>query len=112
MKRLSAIVLSLLLLWVQVFVLAQPFRAAAAAQCCGCACQKAKCCVASSSSDQAPLPAATVQIGAHQFLSFSLAASVAWILPRGEADLSSADDSLSLSAARIPLFRRDCALLI
>ena len=112
MKRLSAIVLSLLLFWVQVFVLAQPPRAEAQGQCCGCACKKTNCCVTQSATDPAPLPAATVQTGSQNLNSFSLTASIAWTLPRGEADFFSAYNSPSLSAARVPLFRRDCALLI
>ena len=112
MKRLSAIVLSLLLFWVQVFVMAQPPRAEAPAQCCGCACAKPKCCVTQSASDPAPLPAANVQTGSQNLNLLSLTVSIAWMLPRGESDFSSADISPSLRAALVPLFRRDCALLI
>ena len=111
MKRLSAIVLSLLLFWVQVFVMAQPVKADAPARCCGCACKKSNCCVTQSSTDPAPPLAATVQTGSQNLHSFSITVSVAWTLPRGEADFS-ADNSPSLRAARFPLYRRDCALLI
>ena len=112
MKRLSAIVLSLLLFWVQVFVMAEPVQAGTPAKCSCCTCKKTDCCVTQSSTDSAPLPAATVQAGSQNLNSLSLTTSVAWILPRGEADFSSADDSALLLAARVPLFRRDCALLI
>lgn len=112
MKRLSAIVLSLLLIWVQVFVMAQPVKANAPAKCVCCACQKADCCVKPCSTDPAPLPVAAVQSGSQNLYSFSLTASIAWLLPRGAADFSSADNFSSRLAARVPLFRRDCALLI
>jgi len=112
MKRLSAIVLSLPLFWVQVFVMAEPVQAGTPAKCSCCTCNKADCCVTQSSTGSAPLPAATVQTGSQNLNLFSLTASIAWILPRGEADFSSADDSALLLAARVPLFRRDCALLI
>ena len=58
MKRLSAIVLSLLLFWVQVFVMAQPVKADGPAKCTCCTCKKTNCCVTQSSTDRAPLPAA------------------------------------------------------
>jgi hypothetical protein len=112
MKRLSAIVLSLLLFWVQVFLVAQPVRAQATAKCACCRCNKGDCCAVKSPGDAAPLPAATVQTGSQNLSSFSLSASIAWMLPRGEADSSRADNTFSLPAARVPLFRRDCALLI
>ena len=112
MKRLSAIVLSLLLFWVQVFVMAQPVKANAPAKCTCCACKQTNCCVTKSSTDPAPLPLAPAQTGSQNLHSFSLTPSIAWTLPRGEADFSSADNSPSLLAARVPLFRRDCALLI
>ena len=112
MKRLSAIVLSLLLFWVQVFVMAQPLKADAPAKCTCCACKKSNCCVTQSSTDPAPLPSAAPQTGSQNLNSFSITASIAWVLPRGEADFSSADNSWPQRAARVPLFRRDCALLI
>src|SRR5262245_43014068 len=112
MKRLSAIVLSLLLFWVQVVVMAPSATAKAAKGCCGCACPKADCCVTRSAPDSLPLPPATVQTGAPNLNSFFLTASVAWMLPCAEADLSSAHLPSPFFAARVPLFQRDCALLI
>ena len=112
MKRLSAICLSVLLFWVQVFVMAQPVKADASAKCTCCACKKTRCCVTQSSTDPAPLPAATAPTGSQNLNSFSITASISWTLPRGEADFSSADNLAPRFAARVPLFRRDCALLI
>ena len=112
MKRLSAIVLSLLLFWVQVFLMAQPVQVDQPAKCTCCACNQSNCCVTQSSTDPAPLPEATVQAGSQNLASFSPPASIVWRLPHGAAGSSSADNSPSLLAARVPLFRRDCALLI
>jgi len=112
MKRLSAIALGLLLLWVQVFVLALPTGAAAPAPCRCCECQQTDCCVSESSATQQPIAAApvqTVQLGLNLF---SLPASPVWLLPPGEADIFSTASASPLSAARVPLFTRHCALLI
>jgi hypothetical protein len=112
MKRLSAIVLSLLLFWVQVFAMAQPVKADAPAKCTCCSCHQSNCCVTKSAPAQAPLPVAPTSTVSQNLNLFSITASLAWMLPRGEADFSSADNSSSLVVARVPLFRRDCALLI
>ena len=112
MKRLSAILLSLLLFWVQVSMMARPVKADSPAKCTCCACKKTHCCVTQSPTDSAPPSAATVQTGSQNPNSFSLTAAIAWTLPRGGADFSSADNSSPRSAARLPLFRRDCAWLI
>jgi len=112
MKRLSAILLSLLLFWVQVCVMAPPAKADAPAKCTCCACKKTNCCVTQSSTDPAPLPAATAPTSSQNLNSFSIAASISWTLPGGEAVFSSADNLAPHFAARLPIFRRDCALLI
>ena len=111
MKRLSAIILSLLILWVQLFVMARPVRANAPAKCACCACKKTDCCVSQSSGTPAPL-VATVQTTPQNLNSFSLTASLAWMLPRAGAEFSAADNTSPLDAARVPLFHRYCALLI
>ena len=112
MKRLSAMILSLLLLWMQVFVLAQPLGAAVPAPCRCCDCQQTDCCVSESSSTPQPLASAPVQSVQLNFNLFSPLASLAWLLPPGEADIFSAASASPLLAARVSLFTRDCALLI
>ena len=112
MKRLSAIVLSLLLLWVQASLVAQPVCAQAPAQCNCCRCDKGDCCVAKSPVDAAPLPAATVPAASQDLGLFSPTAPLVWLLPRGEAEDFLSAASSPLSAARVPLFTRHCALLI
>lgn len=112
MKRLSAIVLSLLILWVQVFVMARTVKADAPAKCTCCACKKTNCCVSQSSGSTAPLPAATVQTSPQNLNSFSFTHSVAWTLPCSDKKLSAADNASPLFAVCVPLFTRHCALLI
>lgn len=110
MKRLFAFTLSLLLLWVQVFVLVQPAGADAPAACRCCECEQTDCCVAEAPS--LPHPLAAMPVSSLSFITHWLAlpASFVWNLPREAAPVSS--DFVSLNAARIPLFTRDCALLI
>lgn len=113
MKRLSAILLSLLLMWMQVVVMARPATADAPIKCTCCSCKTARCCVGESdSSASQPQPVAPVQSAQLNFNLLPSAASPAWFLPSGEADVFSAASALPLSAARIPLFTRDCAILI
>ncbi len=113
MQRLTAIFLSLLLFWVQAVVLAQPALAEAPAKCTCCSCKTAKCCVGESSPiDSTPQPVApSPSVSLNQTL-FAFPASLAWSLPAGEAEVFSAASVLPPSAARVPLFTRDCALLI
>lgn len=113
MKRLTALFLSLLLLWVQAVVLAQPAVADTPAQCTCCSCKTGRCCVGESApGGSVPQPAAPTQsVPLHQNL-FTFAASPMWLLPAGEAQVFSAASASPLAAARVPLFTRDCALLI
>jgi hypothetical protein len=112
MKRLSAIVLSLLLFWVQVFVTAQPAPAGAPAKSNCCSCKRSCCVTPSDASGSAPQPAVPSQSVQLNLDPLTLTASLAWLLPRGAAEIFSAASVSSLSAPRVPLFQRDCALLI
>jgi hypothetical protein len=113
MKRLTAILLSLLLLWVQFIVMAPPAQSGAPARCRCCSCGTGECCVGKSApSDSAPLPVAPVQTAQLGQNLFTFTASPAWLLPAGEAEVFSAVSASPLSAARVPLFQRNCALLI
>ena len=113
MKRLFAILLSLLLLWVQAIVVAQPSVAAAPTKCRCCSCGTGECCVGKSAPmDSAPQPAAPVQSFSLSQNLFAFLASPAWLLPSGEAEVPPPASAVPLSAARVPLFTRDCALLI
>ena len=113
MKRLSAILLSLLLMWMQVVVMAQPAKADATAKCRRCSCKTGHCCVGqSNSSESLPQPAAPAPSAQLNLNLFSIAASPAWLLPLGAAAVFSSPTSSPLSTVGVPLFQRDCALLI
>lgn len=112
MKRLAAMFLSLLLLWMQLFVMAPPATADAPAKCTCCSCKDGRCCVGEA--DSAPStsqPAAPVPSAQFNHHLFAAAASTVWLLPSGEAEVFFIAP-WSLSATRVPLFTRDCALLI
>ena len=113
MKRLTAILLSLLLLWVQAMVLAQPALPDAPVKCACCSCKTGKCCVGESTpGDTAPQPVAPAPSATLDQILFTVAVSPAWLLPSGETQAFSAVSASPLFAVRVPLFTRDCALLI
>lgn len=112
MKRLSAMILSLLLLWAQVFVLAQPVGAATPTACRCCDCQQTDCCVSETSSAPQPLAGSPVQSVQPNLNQFTITASPAWLLPSGESDVFFTASASPLAAARVPIFTRHCALLI
>ena len=112
MKSVSAIMLSLLLMWMQVAVMAQPAKADAPAKCSRCACKRNCCVTQSNPPESAPQPAAPAQSVQVHLQLFVLSASPAWLLPRGDAEAFSSPASSPRSAVGVPLFQRDCALLI
>lgn len=113
MKRAAAYILSLTVIWLQVTASAQTFPSAAAAGCDCCiqteACRC--CCVAPGDPDMPPL--AALPIAACAPFDFTALASknVAWVLP-ANASKTGADAEVFSSRSSIPLFQRDCALLI
>jgi hypothetical protein len=112
-KRLTAILFSLLLIWMQTVVGAQPpVRGAESTECACSNCGKACCCVTPSSPDSAPAPATPVRAGVQNELSILAPISVAWALPAIEQQISSLSVSSSPTATGVPLFTRHCALLI
>jgi hypothetical protein len=110
MKRLVAIALSLLLLWVQAFVMAQPLAAGNSVTAC-CSCKRA-CCVTDNPSASQPQTPAAAPVSQLILNPFAFSASLAWLVPQGEAEIFSAASLSSILANRVPLFQRDCALLI
>ena len=112
MKRAVAIVLSLILVWIQAVAAVQPTAAAPPAKCGCCACKKMDCCVGRSTSESQPLPVAPVPAAAQNHFSAVLSTLVAWTLPAPTPAQVSSFDSAPTSALAVPLFQRDCALLI
>jgi hypothetical protein len=111
MKRAAAIILSLTLLWLQVLATAQTLSSSVAAAACGCCSgKKICCCVEESAPISVPTPVATAPTASIDFTAV-IPKLVAWLLPEpAPAIVSSSDNSASTLA--VPLFQRDCALLI
>jgi len=112
-KRLFAILFSLLLVWVQAVAAAPvPATGAERASCACCKCDKVCCCVTPTSPDTAPATATPVRAGVQNELSILASPSVAWTLPATEPQILSPPASSPLTATGVPLFTRHCALLI
>jgi hypothetical protein len=113
-KRLSAILFSVLLVWAQLV----PAQASAdgakpAVASCDKPCCHANCCMAGSSSNSQPAPAVPAQkTGAQNQISFLASAVVAWTLPENPANLISSTVASPLTATGVPLYERHCALLL
>lgn len=113
MKRAAAIILSLMLMWLQVLASAPTLSATASEPSCGCCpAKKTCCCVKESTPDAMPFPVAPTSVNVSADFNAVLAQVIAWTLPETSLAIvsSSANPSMPLSA--VPLFQRDCALLI
>jgi hypothetical protein len=117
MKRAAALLLSLTVIWLQVMASAQTLSAArtfSAEPECGCCSKKEVCrccCVAPAAPDAKPLPVAPVGAGPTIDFTAVLPKRIAWLLPETAPAIVASSDS-SASSLAVPLFQRDCALLI
>jgi len=118
MKRCAAIILSLTVIWLQVMASAQTLSTtrtlASAEPACGCCSQKDVCrccCVVPAAPDAKPLPVAPVVTSPTIDFTAVLPKLVAWLLPETAPAIVSSSDN-SASSLAVPLFQRDCALLI
>lgn len=117
MKRAAAFILSLTVIWLQVMASAQtlsPARATSAEPACTCCAPKDVCrccCVEPAAPDAKPLPATPVVTSATIDLTAVLPKFVVWLLPEAAPAIVSSSDN-SASSLVVPLFQRDCALLI
>jgi hypothetical protein len=110
-KRFSAILFGLLLVWAQLLAAPMPACSRQSAHaCCHCG-GKMSCCAAPSSGSQ-PMPAVPSNSGAQKQLSISAPAIVAGALPENRAGLVCPASRLSLMPDGAPLYARDCARLI
>lgn len=114
MKRAVAIVLSLILIGIQAMATAQVLPPRAAASACDC-CAKQEicrcCCVAPAAPDAIPFPAAPASTSASLDFTTIVPKLLAWTLPSTAPAIVSSTDT-SASSLAVPLFQRDCALLI
>jgi len=117
MKRAAAFILSLTVIWLQVAASAQTLSAAGTTStepACGCCAQKEVCrccCVAPAAAEAKPLPVAPVVTSTTIDLTAVMPKLVAWLLPETAPAIVSNSNN-STSSLAVPLFQRDCALLI
>jgi len=112
MKRAAAIVLSLMLLWVQALASAPSNLVGAVAPADRCPCRK-PCCVSQATTDSQSLPLAPATGGSlTPDFSALLAVMVAWTLPSASASQFYCVASAPSPVPAVPLFTRHCALLI
>ena len=114
MKRATAFILSLTVIWLQMMASAQTLSPTAAEPACGC-CAGQKvcrcCCVAPIESDAKAIP--TVPVTTSTTLDFTafVPKHVAWLLSASVPTIGFPAQQAFMSRA-VPLFTRHCALLI
>ncbi|MEK7780739.1 MAG: hypothetical protein AAB370_04485 [Verrucomicrobiota bacterium] len=117
MKRAVAFILSLTVIWLQVMASAQTLstaRTTSTEPACTCCAQKEVCrccCVEPTAPDAKPLPAIPAVTSSTIDFTAVLPKRVAWLLPETVPAIVSSSD-YSASSLAVPLFQRDCALLI
>lgn len=112
MKRVAAIILSLMLLWLQATAAAPMTFLPAKAVCACCDCKQMNCCVTPAPPATQPLPATVMPTVTQNPLSVFAATLEMWTLPASELAHVSAFASAPLLAPGLPLFTRHCARLI
>jgi len=113
MKRAAAIILSLTVIWLQVMASAQTLSTPTSEPSCPCCVAKKNCCCVEDSSPTAtPLPAAPAAVSAQFDFTAVLAKVIAWTLPAAAPAIVSSPDKTSALLSGVPLFQRNCALLI
>ena len=111
MKRAVAIVLSLILIGIQAMAAVQTSSAPSLAKCGCCTPQKTCCCVEQSKSEAIPLAATPASTSVSLDFTALIPKLLACTLPTTTRVIASSADTAASSLA-IPLFQRDCALLI
>jgi hypothetical protein len=118
MKRAVAIILSLTVIWLQVVAAAQtlslpPFVSVPSeCDCCVGAETFRCCCVTPAAPDTAPQPILPLSARAAIDFTAVLPQRIAWLLPPSPLGTVASSEFSSASLSAVPLFRRDCALLI
>jgi hypothetical protein len=112
-KRLFAILCSLLFVWTQAVAARQtlPASAGRAARAC-CCCNQTDCCVTPSSPDSQPGTATAVPASFQNQLAILASAALAWTLPGVAAQTFSPAISALLTATGVPLYTRHCARML
>jgi hypothetical protein len=114
MKTTLAIFCILAFAWSQVVQAHAPAAGVGrgAKTCCCSDCGAACCCVAPESPESPPVPAVPVSSSSQDLLSLAAPAASAWILPTAGARELSFSPVPARAAAGVPLYARNCALLL
>jgi hypothetical protein len=115
-KHLTAILFSVVLVWMQ--VASTPVSSLAVCEkpamgnCAAC-CDRVACCTAKPASNSQPAaPAIPTQSSVQNQISLLAPAIVAWTLPENPANTISSVTALPLMATGTPLYARNCTLLL
>jgi hypothetical protein len=114
-KRLTAILFSVLVVWMQVApmpVLASPICVKPAMGNCVDCCDRMACCVAKPTSNSQPIPAIPAQSNLQNQISLLAPAVTVWNLPENPANFASSVFSSRLITISAPLYARNCSLLL
>jgi hypothetical protein len=112
LKRFTAILFAVLLVWAQ-FAPAQVMASCARpAMNCSGACRQMPCCAAKPAANSQPSPAVPVQSNAQNQISLLAPNVVAWILPKNSTDSKFSVFASPLPVMAAPLYARNCALLL
>jgi hypothetical protein len=114
-KRLTAILFSVALVWMQVAfapVLASPVCVKPVMGNCADYCAGMACCETNPASNSRPAPAVPTQAGVQNQILLFAPAVVVWTLPENAAGLISSTALSPLLAMAAPLYARNCSLLL
>jgi hypothetical protein len=111
-KRLAAIVFSLLLLVTQTFAVALPAGSLVPMDGPDCCCDNCQCCVQESAPPAAPLAQASVLGAAQNQFILLPSAVVVFVLAAPAVESVPASTFAECRAAALPIFQRNCVFLI
>lgn len=114
-KRLTAILFSVLVVWMQFApapVSALPTCVKPAMGNCADCCDRMACCLAKPTSNSQPTPAIPAQSNLQNQISLLAPSVVVWNLPQSPASLISSVSASPLMAMAVPLYERNCTLLL
>jgi hypothetical protein len=114
-KQLTAILFSVILMWMQVAsapVPASPACVNPAMGSCTACCDRMACCATKTTSNSHPSPAVPTQSKAQNQISLLAPSVVAWTLPENSTVSKSSASALPLLTMTAPLYERNCALLL
>jgi hypothetical protein len=112
MKQLVAIVFSLLLIVTRTFAVVVPVSSGVTEAQPGCCCDECKCCVSESGAPATPPVESTAPVTAQNQFALPPAAVALFALAAPTDDFSPASALAEFRAAVLPIFQRNCALLI